>query len=212
MVEIPEILVAEFERRLIAASSLPLAPGVTRALHAHYQELRRWSPTLALIGPGVVGELFERHYAESLAAQPLLPEGPLKLLDVGSGAGFPGLILAALRPDLEVTLTEARQRKWAFLVAACRRARLSCRCLNVRVSPSTAAQLPEDISVVTARAVRVDLPAWEALIPRLLPGARALFWSGDEVLAPPPPFREGRTVRLPGDRRWIREYCWLGNR
>ena len=75
-----------------------------------------------------------------------------RLLDLGSGAGFPGIVLAAARPDLEVTLLEARERKWAFLAAACRRAGLACRCLNARVSANPAdlpAELTEEAGEVT---------------------------------------------------------------
>lgn len=212
MVELPEIEAGEFARRLVRVSGAALSPATLHALFEHYEELRRWSPTLALIGPGAAQELFERHYAESLAAHPLLPAIPSTVVDIGSGAGFPGLVLAALRPDFEVTLTESRERKWAFLAAASRRARLSCRCLNVRVSPSSSAQLPDQIAIVTARAVRVDAGAWAALMPRLAAGAQALIWCGEGLEPPPAPFREERSLRLPGERRWIRQYRWPESR
>ncbi|MGE0641859.1 MAG: 16S rRNA (guanine(527)-N(7))-methyltransferase RsmG [Thermoanaerobaculia bacterium] len=211
MAVLPAIELAPFARRLRQLAGEELPEEGLRAVHAHYEELRRWAPTVALIGPGAVDELLERHYAESLAALPLLPPGAATVLDVGSGAGFPGLVLAALRPDLSFVLTEARERKWAFLQAACRKAGLSCRCLNVRVAPKSADELPESIAVLTSRAVRIDLPAWEALTPRLAPGAQALFWCGEERPELPPAFREGRAIRLSGARRWIREYCWQGS-
>ena len=211
MTVLPEIERSWFERRLRDLSGQELDGERLAALHVHYEELRRWAPTVALIGPGAVDELLERHYAESLAGLPLLPAGPAAVVDIGSGAGFPGFVLAALRPDLSFTLTESRERKWAFLQAAARKAGLSCRCLNVRVAPKSADELPESIAVLTSRAVRIDLPAWEALTPRLAPGAQALFWCGEERPELPPAFREGRAIRLSGARRWIREYCWQGS-
>ena len=122
---LPDLERAEFERRLVsAAPGVPLEEATLRALHTHYQELRRWNRRLSLIGPGQIGAVVERHYAESLCGLELIPDGRQSLLDLGSGAGFPGFVLAAARPDLEVFLVEARQRKWAFLEAVRRRAGL----------------------------------------------------------------------------------------
>ena len=74
------------------------------ALYAHYQELSRWNQRLSLIGPGTAGEIVARHYGEALAALPLVPSSAQWGLDIGSGAGFPGLVLAAARPGLKMTL------------------------------------------------------------------------------------------------------------
>ncbi|HXT21605.1 MAG TPA: RsmG family class I SAM-dependent methyltransferase, partial [Thermoanaerobaculia bacterium] len=133
-VALPEIPPAAFAEAVRAAAPEPLPSETVDRLHAHYEELRRWSTRLSLIGPGTAAEVIERHFGESLAALPHLPEPSGRLVDLGSGAGFPGLVLAAARPGWAVTLVEAQERKWAFLQAAARRAGLSCRCLNVRVA------------------------------------------------------------------------------
>lgn len=226
--ELPALTEVEFSRRLADASPEGLSPlpaDALQRLFVHYEELRRWAGTIALIGPGAVGELFERHYAEALTALPWLPPLPAqaggsgpgrRLLDLGSGAGFPGWILAAARPDLDVTLVEARERKWAFLATAARRARLSCRCLNARVSARSLAEppergdridLPERIDVVTVRALRLEAKTWSALVPHLAPGAQVLLWSGEVAEPPPAPFVAGRTLALSGSHRFLREYC-----
>src|SRR5262245_54139195 len=147
---------AEFSAGIAALSPEALSQSALAALHAHYEELRRWNRRTNLIGPGTAGEILERHYGESLAALPLLPPGARTGLDLGAGAGFPGLVLAAPRPDLEMTLAEARERKWAFLLAAARKASLPCRCLNVRVQIPLPAGLPESIDIITSRALRLD--------------------------------------------------------
>jgi 16S rRNA (guanine527-N7)-methyltransferase len=67
-----------------------------------------------LIGPREVPILWERHLLNSAAVGPLLPAAAT-LVDVGSGAGFPGIVLAALRPDLAVTLLEPMERRVAWL-------------------------------------------------------------------------------------------------
>src|SRR5438132_9440850 len=113
-VALPALTVEAFAAELLAHQPEPLSEAVVSALFAHYEELRRWAPRLALVGPGTAREVVARHFGESLAAVPHLPAAAGRLVDVGSGAGFPGLVLAAARPSWTVTLVEARERKWAF--------------------------------------------------------------------------------------------------
>lgn len=209
----------DFAARLGALSPEPLAAPALAALHAHYEELRRWAPRLALIGPGTAGEVLERHFGESLAALPLLPAAPRnngELVDVGSGAGFPGLVLAAARPAWRVTLVEPRQRKWSFLLSAARKmdaaarqaggAALSCRCLDARVGDPLPEGLPAAIETLTARAIRLPAADLGRLLERLAPAGRALVWAGEEPPAIPAGWRARTAVRLAGsDRRRIVE-------
>ena len=150
-------------------------PAVTEKLHAHYEELRRWNRTVALVGPAMAGEALEQHYAESLAGHSLIPADARTLVDVGSGAGFPGLILAA-SGALHATLIEARERKAAFLAAAARRMALQVSCLNARVESLPPTGLPAQIDVVTMRAVRLSPSLLEPLLSRLSTGGRILLW------------------------------------
>jgi 16S rRNA (guanine527-N7)-methyltransferase len=199
--ELPEIERDEFERRLCGASPEPLAPVAVDSLFRHYLELRRWNPTLSLVGPGTASELVERHYGESLAALPLLPAGTGVLVDLGSGAGFPGVVLAAARPRLRVVLAEARERKWAFLMNACRRAALPCECLNARVTHPLPAGIPSMLDVITVRALKLPRPAWEALRARLSLEGRILRWTSAGAESLPIPLRTGRRIALPGASR-----------
>jgi 16S rRNA (guanine527-N7)-methyltransferase len=198
--ELPEITSEDFVGRLRAVSPEPLTAATIDALRAHYEELRRWNPRLSLVGPGTADRVVERHYGEALAALPLL-DGVASLLDVGSGAGFPGFVLAAARPATAVTLVEARERKWAFLAAAVRRAGLSCRCLNARVG--AAFDLPP-VDLVTWRAVRLPeatLTSLSALTRRML------VWCGAEEPSPPVGWRVGRRLPLPeSEKRRIVEW------
>jgi 16S rRNA (guanine527-N7)-methyltransferase len=179
-VKLPELSLPRFADELRPLSPEPLTNAAIVALHAHYEELRRWSRTLSLIGPGTAKEVVERHFGESLAALPWLPEETGELVDAGSGAGFPGLVLAAARPGWRVTLVEARERKWAFLQAACRRAGLSCQCLNVRVGPFLPAPLPAAFHAVSSRALKLPPETLRALAERLVDGGRFLLWTGEE--------------------------------
>jgi 16S rRNA (guanine527-N7)-methyltransferase len=198
-VALAEIPAGTFAGEVRALSPEPLDDEVVAALHAHYDELRRWSARLSLIGPGTATEVIDRHFGESLAALPWLPSTPTgRLLDVGSGAGFPGLVLAAARPRWEVTLVEAQERKWAFLQAAARRAALSCRCLNARVAALLPPGLPDAYEVVTVRALRLPPPLLAALAARLTPEGRLLLWAGAADPALPATLRIANQLPLAG--------------
>ncbi len=96
---------------------LTLSHDQVRHLWEHYEVLLRWNERINLtsIPPGE--EMVLRHYCESLFFAAHLPVAPpaMSILDMGSGAGFPGVPLAILRPDSRVTLLESHQRKAVFL-------------------------------------------------------------------------------------------------
>ena len=198
---LPPISLDDFARAVAASSPEPLSKRAIEALWVHYQELSVWNQRLSLIGPGTFGEIVERHYGEALAALPLIPSGARYGLDIGSGAGFPGFVLAAARPGLEMTLAEARERKWAFLLAAARKASLPCRALNARVSAPLPAGLPASLDVVTARALKLDPATLSALAERLAPDGRILLWLGEDAPDLPPELAPTGSVQLPGSER-----------
>ncbi len=203
--ELPSLTPEGLANALSATSPEPLATATLEALYSHYVELQRWNRRLSLIGPGTIEDLVVRHYGESLAALPLVPRDG-ELVDLGSGAGFPGLILAAARPDLGVTLVEARERKWSFLAAAARRAALPCRCLNVRVGLPLPESLPAEFDRVTVRALKIDSSLLGALAGRLRPSGSILLWAGDELPELPEGVVPARSIPLAGsDRRRIVE-------
>lgn len=199
--ELPEISPSQFRTGLERLPASSLSPSVSSfvssALFEHYAELRRWNPRLSLVGPGTVREVITRHYGESLAALGLLRSEDRFLVDLGSGAGFPGLVLAAARPDLEVTLVEARERKWAFLRRAARRSGLSCRCLNARVEDPLPEGFPDEVDVFTSRALAIDADIFGVLLKRF-PRARYLLWTGHSTPCCPEGLVIRRELSLPG--------------
>jgi len=203
---LPPLSLVEFVRRLGDAGAA-LDAAAQERLFAHFVELRRWASRLDLVGPGAGAEIVERHYAESLAALPWLPRGPARLVDLGSGAGFPGAILAAARPDLEIWLVEPRERRAAFLAAAARRMAIPLRIVGARVAAPLSADFPDAIDILTVRALRLEPRDWSALRQRLQPTGRLFSWSGEQAPALPEGFAAGRSVRLTGsERRYLREY------
>ena len=207
--DLPILSKNQFETRLRGAGGEALSDHQLSLLHLHYEALRRWNRTVSLVGPGDSDLVVERHYGESLAAGPLLGEKKGLLLDVGSGAGFPGYVIAVAFPWIEVVLAEAKVRKWAFLKLVCRRAGLATRCLNVRVGRDSAEELPTSIDWVTSRAVRFEELGLETLIPRMATRSRLLYWAGSTDPNLPRGWRVSRPIELPESKsRRILEIVW----
>ena len=99
-------------------AALPLAPSARAALARYLDLVAAWNRRINLTGAGTAAARVSILVAPVLAVAPILDPG--LVLDVGSGNGSPGLVLAALRPDLPVTLLEPRQKRWAFLREAAR--------------------------------------------------------------------------------------------
>lgn len=120
------------------------------ALEAHYELMVRWNKTVNLTTITSLDQAVERHYCESLFLGAHLPEGALRIVDVGSGAGFPGFPVAILRPDCVVTLVESHRRKAVFLREASRKLG------NVRVIPKRAEEVEEEFDHLVSRAVSYE--------------------------------------------------------
>src|SRR5471032_3287886 len=103
--------------------------GVSREtlarLKAYADMLADWNARHNLVAKSTMPDLWQRHFWDSAQLAPLIPPGARTLADLGSGAGFPGLVLAAmLENQVAVTLYEATAKKCAFLTAAAERMRL----------------------------------------------------------------------------------------
>jgi 16S rRNA (guanine527-N7)-methyltransferase len=110
--------------------------------------LRKWQAAINLVGPRTLDEAWQRHILDSAQLRPLLPEETGRLVDLGSGAGLPGLVLAILGVQ-NVHLVESDQRKAAFLREAARATGAS-----VTVHAGRIEELPPlQADIVTARAL-----------------------------------------------------------
>jgi 16S rRNA (guanine527-N7)-methyltransferase len=98
-------------------------------------------------------ELESRHIPECVALARVLPRGPQRLLDLGSGGGFPGLVLAIVRPELEVHLLDATAKKTAFLSEAAAELDVVVTVHTGRAEDLQRGDLAGSFDVVTARAV-----------------------------------------------------------
>jgi 16S rRNA (guanine527-N7)-methyltransferase len=113
--------------------------------------LSRWQKAINLVSQATLWEVWTRHVLDSAQLVPLIPPEAKSLLDLGSGAGFPGLVVAALEPRLAVTLMEADARKAAFLGEASRRMGLAKppKIVTTRIEGGP----PIEPDVITARAL-----------------------------------------------------------
>lgn len=95
---------------------LKLEPAQVDQLERHAALLLKWNAKINLTAITDPAEVIEKHLLDSLAIAPYLPAG--RLLDAGTGAGFPGIPVRIARPDIEVWLVDSVQKKVAFLKSA----------------------------------------------------------------------------------------------
>ncbi len=126
------------------------------------------------------GVLVETHLFDALLGLALLPRphgGVVRLLDLGSGGGFPAIPLLIVRPDLVGTLVESSRKKAAYLDGALDRLALTARSVNARFPDSFPMEEARRFDVLTTRAVGSAGKLVNAARPILAPGARALLWT-----------------------------------
>jgi 16S rRNA (guanine527-N7)-methyltransferase len=155
--------------------------GVSREtlarLKAYADVLADWNARHNLVAKSTLPNLWSRHFWDSAQLATLIPPAARSLADLGSGAGFPGLVLAAMLPTVSVTLYEATTKKCAFLRGAAERMGVPVTIRNARLEDLP----PSNFDAVTARAL--------APLPQLLeyaqkfvgPNGICLFLKGQNV-------------------------------
>ncbi|MFZ5773982.1 MAG: 16S rRNA (guanine(527)-N(7))-methyltransferase RsmG [Thermodesulfobacteriota bacterium] len=100
----------------LEAMGLALGREARGRLVTYCEELLRWNAKINLVAKAPLAEIWETHFLDSLTLLRALPEaGQPTLLDIGTGAGFPGLAVKAARPELPVILVEPREKRVSFL-------------------------------------------------------------------------------------------------
>ncbi len=128
-------------------------------------------------------EAVDRHFLDCLApvAQGLLPEGA-KVVDVGTGAGFPGLPLLIARPDLKLTLVDALNKRLGFIQGVLDELGLQAEIVHMRAEDfSRKPEYREQYDIAAARAVASVSPLMEYLLPCVRRGGFALCWKGPDI-------------------------------
>lgn len=193
------------------AVGIQLAPSQIEALIAFGEELERQNRRFNLSAIVDPKEVIRKHFVDSLALLPHLPSQAANLVDVGSGAGLPGLALKIARPELEVTLVESVKKKAAFLQETVARLELT----GVNVIDRRAeelgqeAQFREQFALATARAV-ASLPVLlELSLPLLSVGGCFVAYKGPQVAEEIKAGQRALTV-LGGELREVKEFALLG--
>jgi len=141
------------------------------AIQAHRTLLEQWRKAMDLVGPGPV----EPHFEDAIGAVQGL-EATGRWADLGSGAGFPGVALAALHPEAEVLLVESRQKRATFLRRVVRTSGLT----NATVVHDRTESLPDGaLDGVISRAYKPPLDFLTDAARLLKPGGRAVVLVGD---------------------------------
>jgi 16S rRNA (guanine527-N7)-methyltransferase len=164
------------ERSALDAEALGVSRETLAALERFATLLLRWNPRINLIARKDEADLWPRHIIDSLQLAPLMQPLPAHAIDLGSGAGFPGLVLA-LATGVPFDLVEADQRKAAFLREAARITHAPVKIWPERIE---AAKL-EPAPLVTARALAPLPRLLDLAIPLLSPGGVCLFPRGKTV-------------------------------
>ncbi len=123
--------------------------AVLSRFDAYLGEIMLFNPTYKLVAQNDEDEIVIRHFIDSAAAMPYMASlGPKTIADLGSGAGFPGVVLAILMPDTKFTLVERMSRRVSFLRNVIARLALD----NVEIADCDAKRVAKTFDVVTARA------------------------------------------------------------
>ena len=152
------------------ASRFPVSRETIDKLLAYEGLLRQWQKTINLVAPSTLDTIWSRHFADSAQLLALAPADAKRWLDLGSGAGFPGLVLAIMlaeRGGAKVTLIESDTRKAAFLGEVARRTGAPVDIRPDRIEKVATQSKLGAVDVITARAL--------APLPRLLELAAPAF-------------------------------------
>ncbi|MEZ5855675.1 MAG: 16S rRNA (guanine(527)-N(7))-methyltransferase RsmG [Hyphomicrobiaceae bacterium] len=193
------------------ASDFGVTPETIARLEVYAATLRHWQARINLVAPSTLDDAWHRHFADSAQIASLAPATASSWVDLGSGAGFPGLVCAILRagraaPRPRFTLVESDQRKCAFLREVVRQTSLATLIpvdiLCARIEESATRAKLTSADVISARAL--------APLPRLLELAAPLLGNATTAL-----FMKGRGAEdevAEAQRSWQFEYDVLASR
>jgi 16S rRNA (guanine527-N7)-methyltransferase len=150
--------------------------------------LNEWQRTINLVAPKTLGEIWHRHFADSAQLWALIPPTARRLVDLGSGAGFPGLVLAVIAAErrdpqapLRAALVESDTRKAAFLRNVAGRLGIAVDIIPTRIESMPKSASLEPIDVITSRALAPLPRLFEFAEPLFQPPTVALFLKGRAV-------------------------------
>lgn len=148
------------------------------ALDQYSQLLNKWNRAINLVSPSTLPQLWSRHFLDSAQIRKFLPIETKAWVDIGSGAGFPGLVVSCLEPEIFVTCLESDQRKSVFLQTVIRELGLNANVIAERIEKVP----PMQADVISARALAPVSILLEHAERHLRPGGTAIFLKGSTYM------------------------------
>lgn len=175
-----------FDRDLFARCAAPygveVTPVLMERLGIYARLLVEWNEKMNLTAITDPVGIAVKHFADSLTVAPLLPTGDFSLIDVGTGAGFPGVPLALLRADCRLTLLDSLNKRLVFLETVCRELDLPVELVHARAEEGgRRPERREQYDVAVARAVAALPVLCEYCLPFVKVGGRFLALKGPDA-------------------------------
>lgn len=157
---------------------------VSDAVFAHVETyhalLEKWNKAINIVSPKSLPESWYRHFIDSAQVEPFIPEGVV-YADLGCGGGFPGLVVAMMRPELTVHLVESDERKGQFMRTVVREAGLK----NVTIHTKRVEDVTGDFTpdIVSARALKSLEELFDFVLPWAVanPALQMVFMKGERA-------------------------------
>jgi 16S rRNA (guanine527-N7)-methyltransferase len=168
------------------ARTFSVSRETVERLETYEALLRLWQKTINLVAPSTLDDIWHRHFADSAQLLAHAPPTAERWLDLGSGAGFPGLVLAILLADRgsgRVTLIESDTRKAAFLAEVARKTGVAVDIRGTRIEKSATQAKLGPVDVVTARALAPLRRLLDLSAPFFSGSTMGLFLKGREAEA-----------------------------
>ena len=143
-------------KRNLESINVELSDKQIEQLDKYYEILVEWNSFMNLTGITEYEEVMLKHYLDSLVLRLPIDDGNshIKLIDVGTGAGFPGIPMRILRPDLRLTMLDSLQKRVHFLESVCQALQIPVHCVHARAEfGGKQPDLREQFDVACARAV-----------------------------------------------------------
>ncbi len=140
--------------KLFSAASIPLDAVKAEQFSKYADLLAEWNQKINLTAITEPAEIEEKHFLDSCLpfADIDLPLGA-SVIDIGTGAGFPGIPLKIIRSDIDLTLMDSLQKRITFLETVCAQIGVRAKCIHARAEESGSGELREIFDIATARAV-----------------------------------------------------------
>jgi 16S rRNA (guanine527-N7)-methyltransferase len=191
---------------------VPLSSTQLEQLERYFVLLTRWNPRINLTSlplDSLSDSDFDRLFVESIAATGTIQDTAVAWVDLGSGGGSPAIPLKVVKPELDLTLVEAKARKCAFLREVVRTLQLGeTTVLQTRIEELPGLMAAGSVDLLTTRAIRLEGGIVDACLPLLSPNGRWLAFGSAQ---PPSTAGEGLILEMSqrlatNSRAWLHVY------